>query len=158
MEASRAAAIAAIAALPRQLRALVGSLTRQQLTTPFLAHEWTVAQNVHHLADSHMNSYIRIKLMLAEDHPTLRPYDQDVWAMMDDATSADLSYSLGLLDGLHARWVRLFESLPEQAWARTGFHPENGTVTVEGLLHAYANHGRGHLDQISRTLAAENAS
>lgn len=140
--------------LPDQLEALVGMLTVEQLTTQYLEGEWTVAQNVHHLADSHMNSYIRCKLIMTEDHPTLKPYDQDKWAALPDANNPDIRTSLMLLRNLHARWTAFWEQLPEDAWQRTGFHPENGTVTLESQLQTYAAHGLGHLDQITRTLNA----
>lgn len=150
----RAHLIEAIRRLPEQLAELVGGLSPQQLTTHYLAGEWTVAQNVHHLLDSHMNSYVRCKLIMTEDRPALRPYDQDAWADLPDASAADLSYSLAALRGLHARWVRFWEALPEQAWARAGYHPENGDMTLAQILEQYAAHGEGHLDQIRRTLAA----
>jgi hypothetical protein len=143
-----------IRALPDEMADLTAGLTSVQLTTPYLAGEWSVAQNVHHVADSHMNSYIRLKLILAEDHPTLRPYDQDRWAATPEANLPDLGASLTLLAGLHARWATLFEGLSEEQWSRTGFHPENGNVSVEDILRSYAAHGEGHLDQIRRTLAA----
>jgi hypothetical protein len=144
-----------IGALPERLAARVRGLSDEQLTTHFLAHEWTVAQNVHHLGDSHMNSFIRLKLILTEEHPTLRPYDQDEWAKTPEANSPEIEISLRLLAGLHARWVMLFEGLSEAEWARTGYHPENGDMSVEDILQVYAAHGEGHLDQIARTLAAQ---
>ncbi|HEY1012685.1 MAG TPA: DinB family protein [Herpetosiphonaceae bacterium] len=146
--------IDAIRRLPAQLEALVAPLSTEDLITPFLASEWTVAQNIHHLADSHMNSFIRLKLILSEDHPTLKPYDQDAWAAMPDSNHADIEDSLSLLRGLHRRWSALFAALDEAAWSRTGFHPENGDQSVEDLLRSYAAHGEGHVDQINRTLAA----
>jgi len=150
----RAALIAAIRRLPDELAALVAPLSSEELTTAYIPGEWTVAQNVHHLLDSHMNSYVRCKLILTEDRPTLRPYDQDAWAALADAGAPDLADSLAALRGLHARWARFWESLPAAAWARAGFHPENGDVSLATLLVAYAGHGAGHLDQIRRTLAA----
>ena len=151
----RAVMIARIAALPDQLEALVCALTPEQLTTHYLAHEWTVAQNVHHLADSHMNAFVRVKLILTEENPAFKPYDQDAWAGTADADQADLGVSLQLLRGLHARWVRLFESLDEAQWQRTGWHPENRrTYSPEDILKTYSGHGEGHLDQIRRTLDA----
>lgn len=141
--------------LPAQLELLVGGLSYAQLHTHFLADEWTVAQNVHHLADSHMNCLIRIKLILTEDHPTLRPYDQDAWAVTPDYVHTPIVESLMLLRGLHSRWAVLFEHLGDEQWQRTGFHPDNGVVTLDGLLRDYAAHGEGHLDQITRTLAAQ---
>jgi hypothetical protein len=147
-----------IRALPAQLEEAVRGLTTEQLTTHFLANEWTVAQNVHHLADSHMNSFIRLKLILTEDRPTLKPYDQDRWAVLADSDNPSIETSLQLLRGLHARWVLLFESLGEGDWLRTGLHPEIGEVTVEDQLRIYSHHGEGHLDQIRRTLAAGKES
>lgn len=144
-----------IRSLPAQLTQVVSGLTTEQLTTHYLAHEWSVAQNVHHLADSHMNSFIRLKLILTEDQPTVRPYDQDSWAAQADGNDPDLEPSLLLLRGLHRRWVKLFESLSEHEWVRQGFHPENGVITPEDLVRSYADHGEAHLDQIRRTLAAQ---
>jgi hypothetical protein len=154
MSEDRATLIAAIASLPANLEALVQGLSAEELTTPYLAGEWTVAQNVHHLVDSHANSYIRCKLILTEGDPPLKPYDQDAWAALPDASAADLSDSLAILRGLHARWVRFWEQLPETAWGRTGNHPENGPMSLARILQSYAEHGEGHLDQIRRTLAA----
>ncbi len=150
----RSEKIAKLAALPARLTAQVARLTADQLTTHYLAGEWTVAQYVHHLGDSHMNSFIRVKLILTEDYPTLRPYDQDAWALTPEANAADLTPSLTLLTGLHARWVRLFASLDDAQWRRKGYHPENGDVSVADILLTYAAHGEGHMDQIRRTLAA----
>ena len=140
--------------LPTQIEALVSGLNTAQLTGHFLVAEWTVAQNVHHLADSHMNSYIRCKLILTEEQPPLKPYDQDAWAGLPDAQSADLSTSLLLLQQLHARWVIFWETVPDDAWSRTGFHPDNGPMTLDDILRSYAAHGEAHIDQITRTLAA----
>jgi hypothetical protein len=141
---------------PAQLRERVSRLTDVQLTTHFLEGEWTVAQNVHHLADSHMNSFVRMRLILTEDRPTLKPYDQDVWARLADSGTTALEESLSILDGLHRRWVRLFESLGEAEWRRAGLHPEIGEVTLDDILTIYAAHGEGHIDQINRTLAAQH--
>jgi hypothetical protein len=147
--------IAKIAALPAQLEALVSPLTPQQLTTHFLAGEWSVAQNVHHLADSHMNSFLRLKLVLDEDNIVFKPYNQDHWALMADADNLEIGDSLNLLRGLHRRWVRLFESLSDEQWQRSGLHPEYQRLyTVDDILRIYSAHGEGHLDQIQRTLAA----
>ena len=154
-EAQRREMIDQIRVLPARLRERVSGLTDAQLTTHFQAGEWTVAQNVHHLADSHMNSFIRIRLILTEDHPTLKPYDQDLWAGLADSGTPALEESLSILDGLHRRWVRLFESLDEASCQRSGLHPESGEVTIEDMLRIYAAHGQGHIDQISRALAAQ---
>ncbi|MEM8531021.1 MAG: YfiT family bacillithiol transferase [Chloroflexota bacterium] len=144
--------------LPEQITALVHDLSEKQLTTPYLAGEWTVAQNVHHLADSHMNSYIRCKLIATEANPPLKPYDQDQWATFVDATAADVSVSLQLLSSLHTRWVMFWEQLSEEAWQRTGHHPENGMVSLEQQVQLYAEHGLAHIDQIQRTLDAQSTA
>jgi hypothetical protein len=153
--AIREQAIARIRKLPEQVAALTAGLTPEQLTTHLLDGEWSVAQNVHHLADSHLNSYIRLKLILTEENPTVRPYDQDLWALTPEANLADLSASLMLLQGLHQRWADLFASLDERQWQRRGLHPVNGVITPDELLISYAAHGEGHLDQMQRTLAAQ---
>ena len=154
-EQERGALIEKIRRLPQQIADLVAGLNEAQLTTPYLAGEWTVAQNVHHLVDSHMNSYIRCKLIATEEHPTLKPYDQGAWANFADASAADVRGSLVMLAQLHRRWVSFWETLPEAAWARTGHHPESGTVTLATQLAGYAEHGEAHIDQITRTLAAQ---
>ncbi|MGF1505733.1 MAG: putative metal-dependent hydrolase [Chloroflexi bacterium] len=152
----RPALIEQIRALPAQLRDLVADLSDEELTTAYLPGEWTVAQNVHHLADSHMHSYIRCKFILTEDHPTLKPYDQAEWATLADATPADVSSSLRLLEGLHARWAQFFESLGPDDWKRAATHPEHSlAITLDVQLAHYAKHGEDHLEQIRRTLAAK---
>ena len=148
--------IQALRDFPDQLQALVEGLTDEQLHTHFLPHEWTVAQNVHHVADSHLNAFLRTKLLLTQDHPTVIAYDQDVWATLPDV-ALPISVSITLLRGLHARFVAIFESLNDEQFARTGVHPANGEITVESLLITYSDHGLAHLDQITRTLAAQKA-
>lgn len=152
---TRLALIEQLRGYPDKLAALVAGLTPHQLTTHFLPGEWTVAQNVHHLADSHMNSYIRMRLILTEDYPTLRPYDQDVWAAAPEAQDADIAASLTLLQGLHTRWAAAFAALRDDQWTRKGSHPDDGDVSVADILRAYVAHGEGHLEQIQRTLAAQ---
>lgn len=144
-----------IRAFPAQLEARVKDLDERQLKTRFIAGEWSVIQNVHHLADSHMNAFIRTKLMLLEDHPTIKPYRQDDWAETPDSTETPLEASLALLRGLHQRWADLFDSLKEADWACGGVHPEYGEVSVEGQLRTYSPHGVGHIEQINKTLAAD---
>ncbi len=151
---ARQEAIEKIRRLPQQLEELISGLSPQDLTAKTLPNEWTVAQNVHHIADSHINSYVRCKLMATEENPTLKPYDEGAWALLSDGSSADLSDSLALLKALHARWVRFWEDLPDDAWQRTGQHPESGPVTLARQLELYVEHGEAHLDQIRRTLAA----
>jgi hypothetical protein len=148
--------IGKLEALPALLEAQVSALSPEQLLARPLAGEWSVAQNVHHLADSHLNAYVRTKLMLTEENPTFKPYSQDAWAETIDANHADLAPSFAILRGLHARWVLLLQSLDEPAFARTGLHPEYQRLyTVDDILRIYGNHGEGHLDQIRRTLEAQ---
>lgn len=142
---------------PARLTELVNSLSDEQLNTAFIPGEWSVRQNVHHLPDSHMNSVIRLKLMLTEDDPTLKPYDQEQWALLPDVERTPVHASLLILEGLHARWCDLFESLTEDQWARKGFHPEAGAITVEDLVVTYSDHCDAHWEQITRTLAAGSA-
>jgi hypothetical protein len=151
---NRQAMIDEIRAVPGQIEQIVAGLSTEQLTTAYLPGEWSVAQIVHHIADSHLNSYVRCKLMATEENPTLRPYDEKAWAQLPDGASADLSYSLALLRSLHTRWALFWENLGETEWQRTGFHPESGTLTLERQLENYVQHGRDHLDQIRRTLRA----
>lgn len=141
---------------PAELEALVSHLTDEQLTTHYLEGEWTVAQNVHHLADSHMNSIIRLKLILTEDEPFLKDYIQDEWAELPDANHALIHQSLMLLNGLHQRWATIFENVADEDWQRFGMHETNGKMTVDDLLRIYANHCAAHIDQIKRTLAAQS--
>ena len=155
MTDERLVLIEKIQRLPEQVAALVNGLSDEQMTTHFIDGEWTVAQNVHHLCDSHMNSYLRCKLILTEDNPTLRPYDQDVWAALPDASGADVGDSLALLAGLHGRWTTFWQSLTDADWDRPGFHPADGPVTLAMQLRLYAEHGEGHLRQIGNTLAAQ---
>ncbi|MCU0492545.1 MAG: DinB family protein [Chloroflexaceae bacterium] len=150
----RAAQIERLRQLPDELERRVRDLTPEQLTALPLAGEWSVAQNIHHLADSHMNAFIRAKLLLTEEHPTIKPYDQDAWASRPDANHADIDMSLQLLRGLHQRFVKLFEGVSEVEWERAGLHPENGVFSVADQLRLYAAHGEAHLEQIDRTLAA----
>lgn len=153
--AARADLIMKLRALPEQLAAAVAGLSADQLTTHYLPNEWTVAQNVHHLADSHMVSFTRLKLMLTEDRPATQGYSPDRWADTAEAGGADLAPSLTILRGLHPRWADLFESLDEEQWQRVSVHSERGETRVVDLLRIYANHGEAHLDQIRRTLAAQ---
>ena len=153
----RAPLIEQIRRLPDQIDYLAGVLTPDEMNGRFVAGEWSAAQNIHHLVDSHMNSYVRCRLMVTEEEPFLKPYDQDRWAVLPDASEGNVSDSLSILRGLHGRWARFYEQLPEEAWERTGSHPERGVVTLESQLQMYAKHGLAHVDQIRRTVAAQYA-
>jgi uncharacterized damage-inducible protein DinB len=134
---------------PALLRAAVAGLSDAQLDTPYREGGWTVRQVVHHLADSHMNAYIRFRLALTETEPTIKPYSQDDWAKLADARSAPVEPSLRLLEGLHHRWVLLLKSLSGEDFGRTLRHPEQGVVTLDRNLALYAWHGRHHVGQIN---------
>lgn len=154
--AERQQKIEAIRRFPDELAALVTGLSEADLHTAYLDGEWTVAQNVHHVADSHMNAFIRVKLALTEHVPTIKTYHQELWAETADSHDLPVESSLAILRGLHERWCVLWESLSDDQWLRPVNHPEAGTVTVEGFLNTYANHGAAHIDQIQRTLAARS--
>lgn len=145
--------------LPNQVAELVEGLSENDLTSQFLmkedgSPEWTVAQNVHHLADAHMNAYVRCKRMMTEDNLHSRPYAQDGWASSPEAQSADIAASLTILRGLHEKWGYFWQNLEEDDFQRSGTNSAGKTFTLEDQLRVYANHGEAHLDQIRRTLAA----
>jgi len=140
--------ISALRALPGELRKAIAGLSDPQLDTPYRDGGWTVRQVVHHLADSHMNAYIRARLILTEDRPTLKPYDQDAWALLIDAAGAPVAPSLAIIDGVHDRLVRLFENCSESDWTRLAHHPESGPMALDKVLTIYSAHGRNHVEQI----------
>ncbi|MFI5174431.1 MAG: YfiT family bacillithiol transferase [Terriglobia bacterium] len=141
-----------IAETPARLRAAVDGLTVEQLDTPYRPEGWTVRQVVHHLPDSHLNSYIRFKLALTEEDPTIKPYHEDRWAQLEDARTAPIATSLSLLESLHSRWVLLLRSLSPKDLTRTFRHPELGIVSLEKNLCLYAWHGRHHVAHITSLL------
>lgn len=144
----RDAAIRAIRALPTELRAAVAGQPEARLDTSYRDGGWTVRQVVHHLADSHMNAVVRLKLALTEDIPTVKPYEEGEWAELPDMR-LPLDPSLSLLDGLHVRWAALLEALTPGQWARVWMHPAQGrSFTVATLAAMYAWHGRHHLAHI----------
>ncbi len=135
-------ALEGIRQLPQSLRSAVAPLSEEQLDTPYRPGGWTVRQLVHHVADSHMNAYVRVRLALTEDCPTIIPYQETLWAELNDARSAAVSTSLDLLQALHTRWAQLFASLREPDWKRRYVHPENGSETLERVVVLYDWHGR----------------
>lgn len=140
---------------PERLEALVRDLTPEELTTAYLPGEWTVAQNIHHLADAQMALFFRFKVILLEDHPTVKPFDQDDWTQTIDSTDpALIDESLGIVRGVHLRWARLAESLADDDWSRTGYHPETGILSLKSLFPYACGHGDAHVAQISQTLDA----
>ncbi len=153
--ADRSDAIATLAELPEQLRNAVDGLSYAQLATPYREGGWTVRQVVHHVADSHMNALIRVKLALTENWPTVKPYDEAAWAKLHDM-AAPVEWSLELVESLHARWVMLLQSLDDEQWKRGCRHPESGLLTVEHLALQYAWHSRHHVAHITHLRAKEN--
>jgi hypothetical protein len=141
--------IAEIEQTPAAIRAAVQGLSLQQLDTPYRNGGWTVRQVVHHVPESHMNAYIRFKLALTEDEPTIKPYAEDRWAELADVQSTPTEVSFALLENLHVRWVVLLQGLREEDWNRTFVHPENGVVSLEKSLALYAWHGRHHTAHIT---------
>jgi len=145
----RLAFIGEIAALPARVHAAVGGLTPEQLQHPYRDEGWSVAQVVHHLADSHMNAYIRFKLAATADNPTVVGYDEAAWAQFPDAVSTNLEGSLAILDAVHGRWVRFLESLDTDGFACTFNHSVLGPVALDRALALYAWHGRHHVAHIT---------
>jgi uncharacterized damage-inducible protein DinB len=146
--ATRSAHIQALRLLPGQLRAAVSGLSDAQLNTPYREGGWTVRQTVHHLADSHANSFIRSKLALTEDWPTIKPYDEAAWARLADSDTP-IEGSLTFIDALHQRWVALLESMTEPDFQKGFVHPVNGRQNLERALAIYEWHGRHHTAHIT---------
>jgi hypothetical protein len=146
----RRSMIDTIAAAPARMREAVAGLSEQQLDTPYREGGWTVRQVVHHVPDSHLNAYCRLKLALTENEPTIRPYDEALWAQLDDVRTTPVEVSLTLLESLHARWVGLLRSLKDDDFRRTFRHPEHaGTPTIDWLVALYEWHGRHHVAHIT---------
>jgi len=138
-----------VAELPGRLRDAVEGLSDKQLDTPYRPEGWTVRQVVHHLADSHLHSYIRTRFALTLEEPTIMAYDENEWALLKDARSGPVEPSLLLLEGLHARWSQLLDSMTEADWSRKFFHPERGVVTLSANIPVYAWHGRHHTAHVT---------
>lgn len=147
--AMRAQLIREIEAAPATLRAAVAGLTDAQLDTPYRDGGWTIRQVVHHVPDSHLNAYVRVKLALTEDEPTIKPYNEQRWSELDDARRAPVEMSLALLDAIHRRWIACLRALPPEAFGRTFRHPERGVMSIDQLLVLYAWHGKHHAAHIT---------
>ncbi len=145
----RRESIARIEQAPARLRAAVADLGPAQLDTEYRPGGWTVRQVVHHLPDSHLNSYCRFRLALTEENPAVKGYDQESWANLPDARTAPADVSLALLQALHARWVLLLRSMTPADYARTFLHSELGPLTLDRNLALYAWHGDHHIAQIA---------
>jgi hypothetical protein len=136
--------------LPSELELAVQNLDAHQLQVPYREGGWTVQQLIHHIADSHMNAYMRFRLGLTEDNPTIRPYDQDAWAKLNDMQTVPINVSLTLLHALHKRWYATIKDLSEGEWERTVFHPEHKKkISLWELLGIYAWHGKHHIAHIT---------
>lgn len=146
--AIRAQAISTLRLLPGTLMAAVSGLSHAQLDTPYREGGWTVRQLVHHVADSHMNAYVRTKLALTEDWPTIKPYDEAAWARLADST-LPIDGSLSMISALHERWVALLESLSEEDFQRGYNHPESGRQNLAAVVALYAWHSRHHTAHIT---------
>jgi hypothetical protein len=145
----RRQAIEIIAETPARLREAVRGLGAEQLATPYRPGGWTIRQVAHHVPDSHLNAYVRVKLALTEDVPTIKPYDESLWVQLPDSEGVPVDVSLALLDALHARWVVLLRSMREGDFDRKYNHPETGQHTLNYLLGLYAWHGPHHIAHIT---------
>jgi len=146
---SRSLHIAQIEGMPVRMRRIVTDLSPEQLDTPYRDGGWTVRQLVHHVPDSHMNAYIRCKLALTENTPTIKPYNEDAWARLKDSEVTPVEVSLSLLEAVHARWVMLLKSLKPRDFERKFNHPERGTQTLDDLIALYDWHGNHHMAHIT---------
>jgi len=151
----RSAAIDAIAGLPERMRAAVADLNDTQLDTSYRPEGWTIRQVVHHVADSHMNGLIRVKLALTEETPTIKPYDENAWALLADM-QLPVDVSLGLIEGIHARWAAVYRAMTVEEFERSFVHPEHGAqLTLDWHLQNYAWHSHHHLAHITELRRAK---
>jgi DinB family protein len=148
-DAQRDTFIRDIEETPANLRAAIHGLSPNQLDTPYRDGGWTVRQVIHHVPDSHLNSYVRFKLALTEDEPTIKPYQEDRWAQLADSRVTPIETSLTLLDSLHRRWVLLLRSFKPEDWKRTFRHPDMGVLTLDKTVALYAWHGKHHAAHIT---------
>jgi uncharacterized damage-inducible protein DinB len=147
------AAVRDLAEMPEQIRNAIDGLSDEQVATPYRDGGWTVRQLVHHIADSHMQAFTRVRLALTEDNPTITPYDENAWALMYDSLAAPVEWSLELIESLHARWVMMLQSLETAQWQRAFVHPERGPQTVELATLLYAWHSKHHVAHITHLRA-----
>jgi uncharacterized damage-inducible protein DinB len=143
-DAKRRRCIDAIRETPAKFRAAVTGLSQAQIDTPYRDGGWTVRQLVHHLPESHANAFVRFKLALTEDNPTIKPYNEDAWVKLPDVARAPIESSLTLLEALHQRWVTLLDVMKPEEFTRPLIHPEQGQITLDRLLQMYAWHGPHH--------------
>jgi len=152
--ATRRAHIDAIAGAPAKFRSLVAGLDDRQLDTPYRPGGWTVRQVVHHVPESHMNAYVRMKLALTEEAPQIKTYEESLWAELPDGKSGPIEMSLALLEALHRRWVAFLRLLPDADFRKTYTHPDLGRVTLDEAVAMYEWHCRHHAAHIAQTLQA----
>ena len=145
----RAAMIAQIGEVPARMRTAIAGLDETQLDTPYREGGWTVRQVIHHVPDSHLNSYTRFKLALTEEEPTIRPYDEAKWAALSDSRDTPVETSLTMLDALHDRWTILLRAMSDDDFRRTLRHPDLGVMSLDALLSLYAWHGRHHVGHVT---------
>lgn len=148
-KSQRSTAIETIAQTPAKLRAAVRGLSPEQLDTPYRPGGWTVRQVAHHVPDSHLNAYIRTKLALTEQEPTIKPYNEKAWAELADSRLTPIEASLSLLEAVHERWVHLLRAMSDADFARTFRHPEHGVRTMDWMVGLYAWHGPHHTAHIT---------
>lgn len=151
-ERSRASHLKTIEDAPARFRALIDRLSDAQLDTPYRPGGWTVRQVVHHVPESHMNAYVRMKLALTEDTPAIKTYEEQLWAELPDAKTAPAELSLSLLEALHRRWVLFLSQMSEDQWARAFKHPQWGTMRIDEAVALYAWHCRHHLAHVEQAL------
>lgn len=147
---TRSQMIQAIADTPAKFAQAVAGFTDAQLDTPYRPGGWTVRQLIHHVADSHINAYMRFKLALTEDTPTIKTYDEAAWAELEDTRRVPPEVSLELLDAIHARWLALLQAMTEADFGRPLMHPERGRLTLDHMLAIYAWHGPHHTAHVTR--------
>jgi uncharacterized damage-inducible protein DinB len=148
-EAERKQGISDIAAVPSNLRAAVAGLTLEQLDTPYREGGWTVRQVVHHLADAHMNAFIRLKLGMTEDEPAIKPYKEQAWAELPEARAGAVETSLAIVEGVHRRMELIFREMKPADFGRRLRHPEHGIMTLDTILALYSWHGKHHVAHIT---------
>ena len=154
-QARRQQAIDEIASTPSKLRAAVKGLNDSQLDTAYRDGGWTVRQVIHHVPDSHLNAYVRLKLALTESAPTIKPYAEDKWAQLADSRSTPIEVSLSLLESLHTRWDLLWRSLAPEDFSRKLIHPDHGERNIDWLVFIYAWHGEHHNAHITHLRKAK---
>jgi hypothetical protein len=147
----RAQHIDIIAGTPAALRKAVEGLSEDQLDTPYREGGWTLRQVTHHVPDSHANAYIRVKLALTEDNPTIKPYDEAAWAELIDTRTTPIETSLRMLDAIHERLTTILRSLDDAQCQRTLHHPDNGPMTIDMVIGMYSWHGRHHVAHVTST-------